>query len=322
MAIDRKYERDIDLMLAEEFAASPPFVQWFLDQTKSFKSTTAAVEDVFTSRSDVTGESDLVVILRRTDDRAVFALHIEDKIDAPLQPEQELRYRQRADSDVSKGVYANYDVILCSPRGYRDSHPGCEGFDAFVTYEGISAFLMDQSPDDPRHRYRAAFLASAAKKSSNSYERIDDAATNAFWNAAYDLAVREFPELDMKPLTVTKGATWINFRPQDMPSHPRRIYISFKGDRGFMDLTFSACVAWMFHSRITTLLDKDMTVHQTGKAAAVRINTEPVLFREVDDVARGKLRSAFTACVRLIRFYRANRDMLMSAAAASLPEAR
>lgn len=37
MAIDRKYERDIDLMLAEEFAASPPFVQWFLDQTKSFK---------------------------------------------------------------------------------------------------------------------------------------------------------------------------------------------------------------------------------------------------------------------------------------------
>ncbi|HYA17254.1 MAG TPA: hypothetical protein VEF06_07300 [Bryobacteraceae bacterium] len=320
MAIDRKYERDVDLLLAEEFTVSPPFVRWFLDQTRSFRGLQAEVEDVFTSRSDVTGESDLVVIFRRHDDGSRFAVHIEDKIDAPLQPEQELRYRQRADADVSRGAYATYDVILCSPQGYRESHPDAEGFDAFVTYEQISGFLSDHAPDDRRHRYRAAFLASAAKKSSNTYERIDDARTNLFWAAAYDIAVREFPELEMKPLTVTKDSTWIEFRPKDMPSLPRRIYISFKGDRGFMDLTFSACTAYLFQPRIAALLEPDMTVHQTGKAAAVRIKTDPVLVREVDELARQRLREAFAACVRLIRFYRTNRERLMSAAAESLPE--
>jgi hypothetical protein len=34
MAVDRKYERDIDLLLAEEFAVSDTFATWFLNQTR------------------------------------------------------------------------------------------------------------------------------------------------------------------------------------------------------------------------------------------------------------------------------------------------
>ena len=36
MAVERKYERDIDLFLAEEFAVSPNFSEWFLAQTTKF----------------------------------------------------------------------------------------------------------------------------------------------------------------------------------------------------------------------------------------------------------------------------------------------
>jgi hypothetical protein len=87
MAVERKYERDMDLLLAEEFCVSQPFATWFLSQTKAFKGVDATVVDVAVSQTDVTGESDLVVVYERSEDKSRFAVHIEDKINAPLQPE-------------------------------------------------------------------------------------------------------------------------------------------------------------------------------------------------------------------------------------------
>src|ERR1035441_7338347 len=103
MAVERKYERDIDILLAEEFAVSPAFASWFLGHTKNFAGTEANVWDVYVSKSDATGESDLVVVFDKASGDSRFALLIEDKIDAPLQPEQERRYRLRsAESRVGK----------------------------------------------------------------------------------------------------------------------------------------------------------------------------------------------------------------------------
>jgi len=65
ISVGRKYERDIDLFLAEEFAVSPDFAKWFLTQTKSFDEVDAQVDGVYVSKSDATGESDLVVIFKR-----------------------------------------------------------------------------------------------------------------------------------------------------------------------------------------------------------------------------------------------------------------
>ena len=49
--MDRKYERDIDLLLAEEFKVSPEFAAWFVEQTK-LKGESAKVVEVAVSRSD------------------------------------------------------------------------------------------------------------------------------------------------------------------------------------------------------------------------------------------------------------------------------
>jgi hypothetical protein len=106
----RKYERDIDLLLAEEFAVSPSFATWFLEQTHTFKGRQARVIEVGVSRSDTTGESDLVVVFEEQNGCGRFALHIEDKIDAPLQPEQEIRYRLRAQAAIQKELYSAFEV--------------------------------------------------------------------------------------------------------------------------------------------------------------------------------------------------------------------
>jgi hypothetical protein len=320
MAIERKYERDIDIMLAEEFAVSPEFAAWFLKQTKKFAEIEATVLDVYVSRSDSTGESDLVVVFDGPESNSRFALLIEDKIDAPLQPEQEARYRLRASAEMSRGDYSDYEVILCSPEAYPLTHPEAASFDSFVSYESIDCFFRTHQPLDPHTLYRANFIATAAKRSANTWTRVDDAITNTFWKAAYDIATREFPDLEMQTLELTKDSTWINFRPQDMPARPRRIYVSFKGDRGFMDLTFTGSAARLFSPLVHPYLENDMTVHQTGKSAAIRIRVEGFEVSEPLGTVLPKVRAAFTACVRLIRFYRQNCKILDKAASESVPQ--
>lgn len=80
MAVERKYERDIDILLAEEFTVSSGFAAWFWRHTR-FAETDAKVSDVFVSRRDSTGESDLIILYESLQGSKRFALMIEDKID-------------------------------------------------------------------------------------------------------------------------------------------------------------------------------------------------------------------------------------------------
>ena len=319
MAVQRKYERDIDLLLAEEFSVSPTFATWFLGQTTKFKGVSAQVVDVFVSKSDNTGESDLVVLFE-TDGGDRFALHIEDKINAPLQPDQAARYRIRGEKGVHDKEYSTFEVVLCAPEKYFHNHSGADGFDSRIAYESVSDCLITIHTGDPRGLYRAAFVAKAAEKSAKPWSPVNDVVTNQFWKAATKIARDEFPDLEMRTRKYSKDSIWIHFRPNDMPSQPRRIYVSFRGDRGFMDLAFSSCQAHKFHPQVKVILTPKMHVEQAGKATVIRLQVDPFKIREPDEDVLARVRVAFQACVELIRFYRGNRDVLNKAAANSLPE--
>ena len=312
MAVERKYERDIDLLLAEELAVNPAFAAWLQSRTK-FAGTSAEVTDVFVSKADNLGESDLIAIFE-CPDRTRFAVMIEDKVDAPLQPDQAGRYRLRAEREIKTGNYGAYTVLLCAPQYYLDKSLHADEFDTTISFEAMAAFLRD-SDRSPRANYRATFLETAARRRSNNWVREIDVATNAFWEAAYLMATQDFPILEMKRLKVTKDSSWINFRPADMPSLPRRIYVSVKGDRGQMDLTFSNTKAYILHDLIKPILDPDMTVHQTSASSAIRLEVDGFAPSDGVDAGIPAVRRAFQACARLISFYRANREALNAAAA-------
>lgn len=316
MAVERKYERDLDLLLAEELAVSPAFADWFRSRTK-FSKRAAAVVDVFVSRADNLGESDLIVLFE-ADHGGRFALMIEDKVDAPLQPEQALRYRLRADREIAAGFFQDFETVLCAPRSYIGDRSDLSDFDHLICLEDIAEFLT-ANDGSPRGRYRAQFLSTAATRRANSWAREQDATTDAFWDAAYQLASAEFPILEMKPLAVTKGSTWINFRPRDLPTKPKRTYVSLKGDRGQIDLTFSNTTAHRFAEMISDRLGVGMTVHQTAASSAIRLTTQG--FRPDEPIESGMIavRQAFEASRRLIEFYRENRTDLDDAAASATP---
>jgi hypothetical protein len=76
MPVERIYERDVDLLLAEEFDVNPAFANHIKSLTK-FAGEPATVAEFWVSKSNNLGESDLVVAYRRSDGSR-FALLIED----------------------------------------------------------------------------------------------------------------------------------------------------------------------------------------------------------------------------------------------------
>ncbi len=194
MTVERKYERDVDLLLAEEFAVNPTFADRFKALTK-FDGRNATVADFWVSKSNNLGESDLIVIYQRQDGHR-FALLIEDKVDAPLQPDQAARYRQRADRDRILGLYSDYEVILCAPRHYIDSRSDLGDFDKLIPLEQIAQ--MFHQVGDARASYRSAFLETVGTRRVNAWSREVDVVTNEFWDAAYTIAKHEFPLLRLR----------------------------------------------------------------------------------------------------------------------------
>ena len=157
MPVERKYERDLDLLLAEEFAVNPVFADRFKSRTK-FASEEAAVANFWVSKSNSLGESDLIIVYERPEGSR-FALLIEDKVDAALQPEQAQRYRLRAERDTKDGHYSDSELVLCAPSYYLEHHSNLDGFDRRISLEQIADML---GPDhDIRAAYRADFLKKA-----------------------------------------------------------------------------------------------------------------------------------------------------------------
>jgi hypothetical protein len=237
-----------------------------------------------------------------------FAVLIEDKVDAKLQPDQAERYQKRALHDKAMGDYEDFAVVLCAPRYYLDNHSDISGFEHHISLEQIADILC--AINDPRANYKADFLRTVGTKKVNAWKRQDDAGTNAFWDAAYELASRDFRILEMKPLKLTKGTSWITLRPRGMPTMPKYVYVSLKGDKGEIDLTFGKTTAHVFGDCISSLLEEGMAVHQAGESAAIRIKAPA--FHVEDGIGAGlpKVKAAFEAASRLIKFYKGHHQEL------------
>src|SRR4051812_5076572 len=87
-------ERDVDLLLLEEFLASAEFGNWFLRKVSNGQASSGALIGARRSVTESNGESDLEVTLKLPDD-STLRLLIENKVGAGLQPQQAERYRSR-----------------------------------------------------------------------------------------------------------------------------------------------------------------------------------------------------------------------------------
>src|SRR6266481_4416299 len=152
----RIYERDVDLILAEEFYANSQFVTWVLGKTRSFGGTIANVVEVQVSLTEDQRESDLVVILEK-EDKTRIALLVEDKIDAAFQPDQLEGYQSRGQNGIGEKKWLHFEVILCAPSNYMARSSIADKFDVTLEYESIASW-MRANVVGPRGEYKASFL--------------------------------------------------------------------------------------------------------------------------------------------------------------------
>jgi hypothetical protein len=191
-------ERDIDLVLVEQLHVSSAFADWL---TRRLNLTSAAVETARHSVYREHGETDVLVIVRRGEERV--AVMIEDKIGAPMQPGQCERYHLRGRILCEEGAVDRYAAVLCAPEGYLAGVPGDQPWHDRISLEEIAQNI--ERAAYPGWEWRHAILVAAASRQTRARE-ADNRANHAYdpviapLKKAYrDFVQSRYPQLRASP---------------------------------------------------------------------------------------------------------------------------
>lgn len=276
IAIAGVSERDIDLMLLEEFQSSPKFQQWFVSQTLGAGFRIAGCPRAQRSVTHSTGESDLEIDLA-ADNGAITRLMIENKVNAGLQPLQAKRYIDRGREYLASGACTAFHTVIVAPMRYFGESEASKGFEYRVTYEQIHDWFQQATELGNRRHYKLALLSSAIDKGTLGYQPEEDASVTNFWQEYWQLALERAPKLEMKkPAVKPSGSGFVLF------PHPHGFTgganIVHKLKFGYVDLQLRGMGNQINAVRVAfaDALDPDMTIEQAAKSAAIRINVPKV----------------------------------------------
>ena len=314
-------ERDVDLLLLEEFHAGDRFWRWLAGVALGEDLAAARFVRARHSVDQSSGESDLELAIeapagrrsRRDRPRRIRIL-IENKLDAAFQPQQAERYRTRGDAYLQNGECDLAVTLLVAPAGYlgwADGAPDAadgvraartrgrrprgtgtrgrdagatarrHGFDAAVTYEAMREWFRKAPGLGARRTHKLALLDGAIRKAEEGYRPVPDEPVTAFWQRYWEFAQARAPELVMA-------------RPEKKPAAagfvhfhpvglPKGAKLVHKLRHGKVDLQFTGGAARVpeLQRAVEPLLKRGMALARAGRAVAVRIAVPPV------DAARG-----------------------------------
>ncbi len=286
-------ERDIDLILMEEFHVDPTFTDWFAEQVGLKK---AGFDGAWHSVTDQDGETDLLLRVTALGERV--AILIENKIGAPPQPDQDVRYHLRGARAQEAGRYDRFVTAICAPQLYLDALPDTTAYQHRVAYEAIRDWYS--SVGGRRAEWRSSIMNEAIEQGRRGYRLKEHAGATAF-HLAYWLTVQEgFPEFLIKKPTPKGGASSVvTIRGIDFPDG---VNIYHKLVTGELDLSFSSRAT----SALLSLRGEDwptgIKVVQTGKSAVLRLSVPPCDFHIPFDVQLAKVHVALEAAGKLAPF--------------------
>ena len=193
---DAIYERDIDLLLVEEFLSDVAFFDHFTFGTSIPKPLSLDDLKAFRSISAVNGETDVLIQYKSI--TGPVTLFIENKIDASFQPSQIERYITRK-SEHPNNAYA----ILVAPNDYIN---GRNGFDYSISYESLLPYFERLGK---RGLVKIEMIEIAINKLRRGYQATNDA-NNLRFQTFYWEIVSRFPELKMeRPRIKPARSSWI-----------------------------------------------------------------------------------------------------------------
>ena len=260
ITLDTILERDMDLLIIEEFISSRDFATLFLDATNIDRN--SDIISIQRSLRFQMGESDIVVILK-TPQGTNIGLHIEDKVNAEAQQEQYSRYEERASLLSEDLGYSEYRVCITAPQHYLNTNDEARKYPASVSYEKIRDYFEYQ--DTIRAKFKLALLNCALGKKDVTIAVPNTAVTN-FWNELERIAISK--NLNMSAATNQHGkeSKFIRFK-TIIP----KVYVIYKARHGYVDLQFPNMAGKL--AFLANVISDAMCICDTGKSASIRISS-------------------------------------------------
>lgn len=222
-------ERDIDLLLMEEFQISDEFVEWFCSNLNLHKARPAGA---WHSVSDTDGETDL--LLRVLVGGRRVGLLIENKINAPEQHRQAERYHIRGVRSREAGRFEDYLTVICAPQRYLDGLPSDSIYHHRMSYEAIAEWF-DRS-EGRRAEWRRQIMLEAIEQARRGYRMIVSATNTAFHMQYWEHLQGKHPRIRMqRPQDKGNKSNWIIMKGLDFPPG---VKLHHKVDQQVVELGF------------------------------------------------------------------------------------
>ena len=185
-------ERDIDLLILEEFNSNIDFLEYFIEKNNLPKFNKKNI--AFRSVTEFgLGETDILVSYIDSNNKKNFIL-IENKIDANFQNKQYERYVERAKKYKKEKECDESFVVLIAPEDYIKSQ---KDFNKTFSYTDIIDFFNIEKKNK-RFAFKIELLKIAIEKLRRGYQVVNSEVVQNFWKEYFILKEKEIPELEMK----------------------------------------------------------------------------------------------------------------------------
>ena len=259
-------ERDIDLLLMEEFHISDDFVAWFCGQVGLHN---VSPTGAWHSLSDTDGESDLV--LRVIKEGRRIGVLIENKVAAPEQDLQAERYHLRGIKSREEGKLDDYVTVMCAPRRYLDGLRPTSVYQYRVSYEQIAAWFGTQP--GRRAAWRRHIMEEAIDQGRRGYTMAVNAVNTAFHLDYWEHLRERHPRIQMaRPKSRGSKSTWIILKGHDFP---KGVNMHHKFDQQVIEIGFPG---WKIEDLLAVKADwpDDIVPVQKGGTASLAIRVPPI----------------------------------------------
>jgi hypothetical protein len=297
-------ERDVDLVLVEEFAVNDEFREFFSSRAYGMPILAKSLGAWHSVSDPALGESDVVHLFQSEEGKNV-ALLVENKIDAPPQAKQAERYRKRGEKGITEGLWEEFRTCLVAPEQYLAAAAEADLYDCIISYEELMSFFVSRRRRDPRFLYKAQVIREAIQKRRTGYQPIISPEMTKFVEEYVALATKEVPSLHVLPAKPRPaGSTWVTFKPHD---YARYASLSHQLTGGYVKLflTDAAKDIDQWQARFSPFLEEGMLLDLAGKSVGLSLPVPKLdpLGRSVADQI-SEVRAGLAAAKRIDAVYR------------------
>lgn len=205
-------ERDIDLLLVEEFFANRSFFEWFSGRISLGPIDEYEVKHSL-YREEKRGQTDIGLNLYTKGENGepyqTGVVLIENKVFAPFTDRQPERYAEECRRILESGELKTAVSVLVCPAAYARGLRELKYFDHHVSYEDIVGFLSGARANDDkttlRYQYRSFMLEQAINRYRRGYNLVVNEAVTDFYGEYAEICRRNFPQLVMKEKASSKN---------------------------------------------------------------------------------------------------------------------